>query len=43
MKPLTVHDRFCLLAALAVFLFIISIAVTHDPRGALLWVSGVGA
>lgn len=35
--------RWCLLAALAVFLFIISIAVTHDPRGALLWVSGVGA
>lgn len=27
----------CFAAALAVFLFIVSVAVTHSPQGALLW------
>ncbi|HEX7341196.1 MAG TPA: SirB2 family protein [Rhodanobacteraceae bacterium] len=29
----------CFVAALAVFLFIVSVAVTMDPYGALVWVS----
>ncbi|MBS0192821.1 MAG: SirB2 family protein [Proteobacteria bacterium] len=32
--------RGCLLAALCVYGFIASIALAHDPRGALLWLRG---
>lgn len=35
--------RRCLIAALATYGFIISIAIAHDPRGALLWIPGVAA
>jgi uncharacterized membrane protein SirB2 len=32
---------YCYLAALAVYLFIASVARTHHPLGAVLWVRGL--